>query len=222
MIQTIISDQLKQRHPQTQIASITCTLNVSENTSDLWNTEILPEIQRKAATMQVPDIAQNPIIALSRKAYKAFGKDPARYRLSAEALLRRVLQSKDLYRINNVVDITNLLSVRHFFSIGTYDAGKIQGDATFTIGSAHEKYVGIGRGELNIDGLPVFQDHLGSFGSPTSDSDRTAISHTTTQMLMNIISFGHPNDALKIAADDAMTLLEKYAKATQINCQFYV
>ena len=52
-------------------------------------------------------LAQIPNLDESRKAYKAFGKDPGRFRVSSEALYRRVRQGKDLYRINTVVDANN-------------------------------------------------------------------------------------------------------------------
>ena len=62
----------------------------------------------------------------SRAAYKAFGRNPGRYRVSSEALLRRVRRGDELYHINSVVDVNNLVSVESGLSVGSYDlaAGK--------------------------------------------------------------------------------------------------
>ena len=130
-----------------------------------------------------------PAVAATRAAYKAMGKDPARYRPAAEALLRRVAQGKGLFRVNNVVEVNNLLSLETGFSIGTYDLTQLQPPLVFRRGRAGEVYEGIGRGPLNLDGLPVFADAEGPFGSPTSDSARSMVGSETGRILMVMIGF---------------------------------
>ncbi|MFT6320539.1 MAG: DNA/RNA-binding domain of Phe-tRNA-synthetase-like protein [Granulosicoccus sp.] len=175
---------------------------------------LLELIQRELTDLQnqlsVEDISKIPSIQSSRIGYKSLGKDPARYRLSAEALLRRVVKGKGLYQVNNVVDLLNLTSVKSGFSIGGYDANKIEGDVQLSIGKANEPYEAIGRGDLNIEFLPTFRDQNGPFGSPTSDSVRTMVTPKTQQFLMPIFNFGgHEN--LEEVMRDAISLLEKYA-----------
>ena len=148
------------------------------------------------------------------------GKDPARYRPSAEALLRRVLQGKGLYEINNVVEIINLTSITSGFSIGGYDTDKISGDILFNKGKTDEPYEAIGRGNINIEGLPVFYDALGPFGSPTSDSTRTMITEDTGKILLIIISF-HGSDKLNETATFATELLHKYASSGMPNIYYF-
>jgi len=160
--------------------------------------------------LSIEDISKIPTIQSSRIGYKSLGKDPARYRLSAEALLRRVVKGKGLYQVNNVVDLLNLTSVKSGFSIGGYDAEKIEGEIQLSIGKANEPYEAIGRGELNIEFLPTFRDQKNPFGSPTSDSVRTMVTPKTQQFLMPIFNFGgHEN--LEEVMRDAIYLLEKYA-----------
>jgi DNA/RNA-binding domain of Phe-tRNA-synthetase-like protein len=89
-------------------------------------------------------VLESPQILSTRAAYKALGKDPARYRGSAEALLRRVIAGKGLPRINAVVDIINLVSVESRLPIGLYDLAHVQGDVVFRAGRAGETYKGIG------------------------------------------------------------------------------
>ena len=126
------------------------------------------------ASETADSIKQQPAIAATREAYRRLGKDPSRYRPSAEALRRRLLRGLELYKIDTLVDLINLVSLRTGYSIGGFDADKIQGtDLCLGVGRAGEPFEGIGRGTLNIEGLPVFRDAVGGIGTPTSDNERT-------------------------------------------------
>ncbi|WP_170149505.1 hypothetical protein [Rhodoplanes roseus] len=57
--------------------------------------------------MAIEDIARLPAVQALRRAYRALGKDPTRYRGSQEALIRRILRGLGLYHINSVVDLMN-------------------------------------------------------------------------------------------------------------------
>ena len=145
------------------------------------------------AILRLPEpraVLESPQILATRAAYKALGKDPARYRGSAEALLRRVIAGKGLPRINAVVDTINLVSVESRLPIGLYDLAHVSGDIVFRAGRAGETYKGIGKYDLNLEGLPVFCDAIGPHGSPTSDSERTLVTSETNNVLAVIISFG--------------------------------
>ncbi len=211
MTPVIISDVLKARIPQLMLSCIECDVIVKEDANTLWE-QIEKKVVEIAGSLQVEDISRMPAVAASRKGYRLCGKDPSRYRLSAEALLRRTVQGKGLYRVNNVVDLLNLVSVSTGFSIGGYDAEKIEGEVEFGIGRQHEPYEGIGRGELNIGSLPVFRDWKGAFGTPTSDSVRTSVTSGTHRFLMILIDFG-TQGLLEEATASATELLRKYAGA---------
>ena len=108
---------------------------------------------------------------------------PSRYRPASEALIRRMLQGKQLYQIDTLVDLINLASIAYGYSIGGFDADKFQGDTlTLGIGREGEPYEGIGRGRINIHGLPVYRDEVGGVGTPTSDNERTKIDLHTTHL----------------------------------------
>lgn len=173
-----ISKELAQKVPEIVLSCIECDVEIQEQNDELWE-EIESKIEELNNSLRVEEISQISSIAASRRAYKRCGKDPARYRLSAEALLRRVLKRGEIYHVNNVVDQLNLVSISSGFSIGGYDADKIDGDITFGVGVKDEPYEGIGRGALNIEFMPVFRDLKGAFGTPTSDSVRTCITEQT-------------------------------------------
>ena len=132
-------------------------------------------------TQTVKDISA---IAATRSVYKACGKDPSRYRPSSEALIRRMLQGKQLYQIDTLVDLINLASITYGYSIGGFDADKFDGDTlTLGVGREGEPYEGIGRGMLNIAGLPVYRDATGGVGTPTSDNERTKMTLGTRRLV---------------------------------------
>jgi DNA/RNA-binding domain of Phe-tRNA-synthetase-like protein len=207
-----ISDNLADKIPGIKLSCIECDVQLEEKNEMLWD-DIQNKIKELCANLKIENISKIPSISASRKAYKICGKDPARYRLSAEALLRRVIKRNEIYQINNVVDLLNLISISTGFSIGGYDTDKIEGDVVFGIGENNEPYSGIGRGDLNIEYLPVFRDKRGAFGTPTSDSERTSVSLQTKRFLMIIIDFGVSLE-LNTATNMAVVLLKKYANAT--------
>ena len=162
-------------------------------------------------------INEIPNIKESRQAYKAFGKDPSRYRVSSEALIRRIGQGKGLYEVNTVVDVNNLISIQSGFSAGSYDASKIGKELIFRVGREYETYKGIGKDEIKIDGLPVLADDEGAIGSSTSDSERAMITGDTTEVLTLIYSFSENQD-LERAMEYGSAYLEKYAGAKNLQC----
>ena len=180
----------------------------------LWE-EISAETLRFSSRYMVEDINKLPGIYEMRQLYKKLGKDPNRYRPSAEALCRRLLQGKELYQINTLVDLINLVSIHTGFSIGGFDADKVQGDLRIGVGQAGEPFEAIGRGLLNIEGLPVYRDALGAIGTPTSDVERTKLSLETTRLLMVIHSAGG-STGVDEAMDFSQRLLLQHAHATDI------
>ena len=151
------------------------------------------------------------MIAATREAYKRCGKDPGRYRPSAEALRRRLMRGIALYQIDTLVDLINLVSLRTGHSIGGFDADKIAGTGLeLGIGKMNEPFEGIGRGVLNIEGLPVYRDAVGGIGTPTSDNERTKMGLETTHILA-IVNGYNGKEGLQEAAEMIQTLLKKYA-----------
>lgn len=152
----------------------------------------------------------DPVIAKVRQAFKATGKDPSRYRPSSEALTRRVLSGKPLYNVNNVVDSGNLISLMTGVPIGCYDASNLSDDLALRIGQAEESYEGIGRGPINLEGLPILSDNNGPFGSPFSDSARTAVNEDTTKLLFVIYGLNVDVAYVESAAEMADTLITRF------------
>lgn len=168
---------------------------------------------------EMPDINKRSGIATTRAAYKALGKDPNRYRPSCEAMCRRIVKGMGLYYIDNLVDLINILSIRTGYSIGGFDADKISGDVLrLGVGREGEPFEGIGRGELNIHGLPVYRDAVGGIGTPTSDNERTKIDLGTRRLLMCINIYGE-EVPLAETVELARRLLSDYVSARNVTVQ---
>ena len=206
---------LKQKCPRTALGILTANVITGDTPAAL-----LEEMkQRENEILKLPEprtVLESPKILATRSGYKALGKDPARYRGSAEALLRRILSSKGLPQINSVVDTINLVSVESRLPIGLYDLAHVKGDIVFRAGRVGETYKGIGKYDLNLEGLPIFCDETGPHGSPTSDSERTMVTSSTQKVAAILISFGG-SEGLQPAGERMSTLLQTYAQATDIH-----
>ena len=214
MSEISIQHALKTLLPNLALGCISADVSADKRNETLWR-EIDLHLVHLTSTIKPEQINSIPPIAAMRAAYKALGKDPSRYRGSAEALVRRVLSGKGLYQINSVVDINNLVSLESLNPAGTYDREKITPPIELRIGAAGESYKGIGKDLINIENLPVFADANGSFGSPTSDSERAMVGLETRKVLMVVFSFTG-FEGLHRWMDRASDLLRHYAGAQNI------
>lgn len=218
MIEITLSDQIKQACPDLHIAVIECDVTNTPSDPKLWD-EITAFEKEFRSTYEMAQINKRLPIAATRAAYKVFGKDPNRYRPSAEALSRRVVKEMSLYRIDTLVDLINLVSLKTGFSIGGFDAEKVEGALELGVGRVDEKFDAIGRGSLNIEGLPVYRDQVGGIGTPTSDEEKTKISLNTKKLLMIINGYSGMG-GLKEAAALASTLLNDFVNAKNVTIRF--
>ena len=204
MFEIKVSQELKNACPVFAGAAVYAAVKNTAFCEGLWK-EINAFTEDLTTTTQMEDINRQPVIAATR------GKDPGRYRPSAEALRRRLMRGIPLYQIDTLVDLINLVSLRTGHSIGGFDADKIQGNRLeLGIGKAEEPFEGIGRGVLNIEGLPVYRDSLGGIGTPTSDHERTKMDIGTSHILA-IVNGYNGKEGLKEAAEMIQSLLKDYA-----------
>lgn len=215
MVNIEIEEGFRRACPGFRGVAISADIVNSEPDDALW-CEIDSRVAAYREAYTVDSVKDIDAIRATRDAYRALGKDPSRYRPSAEALCRRVLRGMDLYRVSTVVDLVNLVSMETGYSIGGFDADKIVGDRlVLGVGRDGEPYEGIGRGPLNIASLPVYRDGAGGIGTPTSDNERTKIDLATSHLLLIVNSYGatSPDDA----AEELEALLLKYASASNID-----
>ena len=160
---------------------------------------------RRRQEFTVESLAEAEPVRAVRAMFREWGMDPSKYRPSSEALLRRVVQGKGLYRVSNVVDIGNLGSIETGWPYGCYDRSKINVPICFRHGAADERYEGIGKQTWHLEGRPVLADPEGPFGSPISDSTRSMITERAAQIMIVIYA---PVRAPDVSVNAAITRLK--------------
>ena len=209
----IVSQEIKSVCPSFVGAAVEARVVNSEYCKELWD-EIHTLEDRFRQELTTDSLKELTSIAATRRVYKACGKDPSRYRPASEQLIRRMLQGKELYQIDTLVDLVNLASIAYGYSIGGFDADKFVGDTlTLGIGREGEPYEGIGRGMLNIAGLPVYRDAQGGVGTPTSDNERTKMTIETTHLIVLINGYDGNEQRVAENARFIQELLRKYCQS---------
>jgi DNA/RNA-binding domain of Phe-tRNA-synthetase-like protein len=187
-------------------------VHAGERPSSL-ESELLELEERYRMIWPEPTAAQDALHP-ARKLYHARGIDPSKTRPSSEALLRRVLQKKGLYRINAVVDAANLASLILLLPVGLYDAEKIRPPVVLRLGHTGEEYEGIRKDMVHVAGRPVLVDLMGPFGNPTSDSLRTCVTEETKAVWFVLFApVDYPEMTLREDLARAHGILKKHAGA---------
>ena len=217
----IVSDEIASVCPEFVGATVEARVKNTPFCQELWDEIHLLE-NRFRETLTTDSLKDMPSIAATRRVYKACGKDPSRYRPASEQLIRRMLQGKELYQIDTLVDLVNLASIAYGYSIGGFDADKFVGDTlTLGIGREGEPYEGIGRGPLNIAGLPVYRDAQGGVGTPTSDNERTKMTMETTHLVVLVNGYDGNRERVMENAQYLKQLIERFASGSDCSITLY-
>lgn len=210
-----IDTQLLKTYADIRLGLMRFNVVVKESDAAFWaymDKEVLPQVQTAINGKEWSEI---PGIRGSRAAYKAFGRNPSRYRVSSEALIRRIRRGDELYHVNSVVDVNNLISVKSGLSVGSYDLEKISGAITLRKAVQGEGYTGIGKDFLDMENMLVLADNEGIFGSSMSDSTRAMVTESTKDVLVVIYCFEKDID-LDALLEEGKKAFEQFAKAANI------
>lgn len=206
----IIDQDLLNVYPKIRLGLLRFKTNVESSNEKFWeymDTKVIPEVKKEIEGKQWSEISG---VKGSRLAYKAFGRNPGRYRVSSEALLRRVRRGDELYHINSVVDVNNLLSIKSGLSVGSYDLNKIKGTIQLKKAGQGEGYEGIGKKYLDMENMLVLADEQGAFGSSMSDSTRAMVTDSTKDVLVVIYCF-EKDIQLETLLKEGKKAFEKFA-----------
>ena len=212
-MKVIVSQEIERACPAFVGACVEAQVVNTPYNEALWQ-EIEAMGERYRQELTTESLKDMTSIAATRRVYKACGKDPSRYRPASEALIRRILQGKELYQRDTLVDLVNLASIAYGYSIGGFDADRFVGDTlTLGIGREGEPYEGIGRGIINIHGLPVYRDAEGGVGTPTSDHERTKMTIDTRHLVVLINGYDGDEQRVRKNAEYIQELLCKYCQS---------
>ena len=215
MIDINIDPRIQEVCPELHIGMIHAHVVNGPTCDELWG-EIESAAEEIKQRYELLEINQRPAIAGTRHLYRTLGKDPSRYRVASEALCRRLIRGLGIYRLTTLIDVVNLVSIKSGYAISGLDADRIVGDTlTLSVGTSDDEYHGIGRGLLNIEGMPCYRDAQGPIATPTSDEERTKFTEDTVNVQININAFS-PEMPINEAVDWMVELLKKYAHASEV------
>jgi len=183
-MKTIIkSDQIADKIKDLKLGLVEATQIKVLPDDELFEQELLGLITELKEKFQDIAPSNDSVVSATRRMYRQVGWEPTKYRPSSEALIRRLIQGKGLYRINNLVDYGNLVSARFHIPMGLYDLDNVQGDIYIDVGNEGESYEGISKPKISAGGKIILRDNDGVFGNPTADSKRTSITEKTNHIL---------------------------------------
>jgi len=106
------------------------------------------------------NVSEHPRIAAWREAYRSFGAKPSEFRPSMEALARRVLKGQEIPSINALVDIGNVLSLRHLVPIGGHAIDVLTENICLCLASGQENFIPFGSEEVEhpLPGEVIFAE----------------------------------------------------------------
>lgn len=187
--------------------------NDAKTTSLLRQTE---EAIRSKYTLE--EVSILPKIADWREAYRKFGFKPSSHRSSVEALFRRVLQGKELPLINLLVDLYNLISIKHVMPVGCDDMDHVNGNIRLTIADGTEKFVMLGTDKLEEirKGEVVYRDDQEVLCRSWNyrECDKTKITESTKNVCLVLEGLDYTSkEEIMNALSELRILLSRVAQA---------
>lgn len=167
-------------------------------------------------------LSEMPALAAWRRAFRGFGVDPTQYRSAAEALLRRLTKQGELPSIGTLVDLANLVSIRHALPVALFDLATLNGGITVRIASGDEPWVDLGSSttERPEPGEVIFADENHVVVARRwcwRQSAESAARGTTTEILVTVE--GHHDgvaESVGSALDELERLIGTYASPDTI------
>ncbi len=123
--------------------------------------QMMREAEESVRGRVKPDqVAEEPRIKAWREAYRAFGAKPAEFRSSVEAMARRALRGDELPTISALVDLGNVMSLRHLLPAGAHAIDLLGGDIQLRFAEGDEDFVPFGSEDLEhpLPGEVIFAE----------------------------------------------------------------
>ncbi len=172
-----------------------------------------PEIRQNFSVQALP---QNPKIDCWRKAYSSFGTKPSDNLSSVENLYRFILKGGEVRHINKLVDIYNLISLKHVVPLGGEDMDKIQGGIRLAVAGPNEPAVlllGDKEPRPPHEGEVIYKDEISAICRRFNwrEADRTKLTEETRNAIL--VTEGLPpvaGEDIERIADELRNTVQKY------------
>lgn len=168
----------------------------------------IAETAGQIADTEIPSLSS---VTPWRAAYQAFGVKPSKFKSSIENLLRSAVSGR-LRSINPLVDLYNVVSLRHQLPCGGEDLAAIQGPIRLTRAAGGEHFVPLGGNQPDPPpaGVVIYRDELGVICSCWNwrEADRTKLTESTTDAFLCIEALPPTSErALRAACDELAALV---------------
>ena len=143
--------------------------------------------ERVRSRWTVEELKDHPMIRAYRDFFWKLDIDPTKNRPAAEALIRRILRERPLYKINTFVDAYNLVSMDTAVPIASFDNDILVGELYMREAREGEEFLGIGmKKPVTLKGgEAVIQDDEKLVAIyPYRDADSSKVGLTTKNVLM--------------------------------------
>ena len=177
----------------------------------------LSEQQVTLARIGDTPLSELESLAAWRKAFRAFGVKPTKYRSAPEALLRRLTKKGDIPSINAFVDIGNLVSIRHGLPTAEFDVHALQGGISVHFSDGTERFTPLFAKEVEHPklGEVVFSDETDLVVARRwcwRQSDESAARAGTTDAVILVEAQHEDSEAdVQAALKDWLEMLSEYS-----------
>jgi DNA/RNA-binding domain of Phe-tRNA-synthetase-like protein len=168
-------------------------------------------------------LSELPSLAAWRRAFSAFGVEPTKYRSAAEALLRRLTKQGDIPSVSLLVDVGNLVSIRHGLPVAVFDLRGVAGGLTVDFAAGTESFTDLGSSEAERPepGEVVFVDRADVVHARRWCWRQGAGSATRedTQQVLVTVEGHHPeaHQAVTAAVEELEELLRRFAPGATVD-----
>ncbi len=183
--------------------------------------------QEILAEIDAEDLKKNsPISAEFKAMYKAFGVDPSKRKSSSVALIDRIANGKDLYNVNTLVDIYNLISIKYQLPFGAFDMSKLALPVVLKFANKGEKFVDMADEKEKIldDGELIYSDKNDTVIARDfnhRDSLLTKITDSTTHLLLQVDGNSQSDDEyVQQAFEEALALVLRFCGGRLVKKEF--
>jgi DNA/RNA-binding domain of Phe-tRNA-synthetase-like protein len=180
------------------------------------------QTEQQAAIERIGEQALSSItsIAAWRGAFSKFGVDPTKTRSAVEALLRRLTKKGDIPTINPLVDIGNLVSIRHALPVAIFDTRTLHGALTVRYADGNEHFTELGSTEIIHPevGEVIFADDSGVVYARRwcwrQSAGSSARTDTVNAIIVTEAQHANSIESVQQAVADLQELLQLYAGGT--------
>jgi DNA/RNA-binding domain of Phe-tRNA-synthetase-like protein len=206
--------QLELEHPTLRLALVTASgVECAASTEELLELMRLAEESVRADAAMFSEAVRTEI----RDVLRVGGYKPTGRGKPASEFLLRAAREEGLPRVNNLVDINNLVSLKTALPISILDRQRLGGEVSIRFGRPGEKYVFNASGqEMDIGGIPVVCRGASDepVGNAVRDSMLAKVGAETREALAVIYGSRRlPPGHLERAAEELGALLERFAGA---------